>query len=75
MAKILIDAVIMIVIAIFVDIYVIGSQYLFNTTVGAPGYAITSVVVPLLQGIIIIGCILVAVLVLPKIVDSASGGK
>ena len=64
------DVVVFIVIAVVVNVYVIGNQTLFNTTVGAPGYAITSVVVPLLQVFILIGCILAAIFLLPKMAKS-----
>jgi hypothetical protein len=68
----LIDVVIFVVVAVVIDVYVIGSQALFNTSSASPGYAITSVVVPILQTVILIGCIVTAILVLRAITKSQS---
>lgn len=71
----LIGAGILVFVAIIFDVYILGNQSLFNTTAGAPGYEITSVVVPIFQVVILVACILVAVLILPKIVKKTSGSK
>lgn len=70
-----IGAGILIFVAVIFDVYILGNQTLFNTTVGAPGYAITSVVVPIFQVVILVVCILVAVLLLPKVIRKAGGSK
>lgn len=68
----LIDVIIFIVIAIVIDVYVVGNQSLLNTSSASPGYAITSVVVPIVQVVVLIGCILMAILLLKTITQHSS---
>ena len=75
MVNSIISVVVFVVVAVVLDVYVIGNQSLFNTTVGSGGYSITSVVVPLLQVAILIGCILAAVFLIAHLAKGAGSGS
>jgi hypothetical protein len=67
----LFDAVITVIILVFVDVYVLGNQTLFNTTAGAPGASIITPALAIFNAVIIIVALLIAVFVIPKAVTSA----
>ena len=71
----LIGAGILVFVAVIFDIDILGNQSLFNTSATAPGYAITSVVVPIFQVVILVVCILAAVYILPKMVKKSESTK
>lgn len=78
----IIGVVVLLFIAIVLDVYVIGNQFLFNTTapaawevaadVGNKGYAITSVAVPILEVVILVVSVLTSVLILPKVLKGST---
>jgi hypothetical protein len=68
----LLGAGVLVFVAVIFDVYILGNQSLFNTTAGAPGYEITSVVIPIFQVVILVVCILSAVFILPKMVKKSA---
>ena len=73
--KATIEAVVLVVVVVILDVYVIGNQSLINTTVGAPGYSITSVVVPILQAALLIIAIFGAIGLIYYAAKHSFGGK